>query len=436
MKLFDRVVNNLEERRERVLSGKINCIPCPFPRFSQEWPGIEQGKYYGITAVSKAAKSKFTNFMFLFKPLFYAIDNPDKLRLKIFYFSLEISEEDLYHQLICHLLFVLSKGQYRYSPKDLKSVDSSKPINSEVLEIIKSDEYKKYFEFFEENVRIISAVRNPTGINKIMKDYAKKHGIQHKKIINFINNDTGESTPTEVDDWYEPNDPDEYVMCIVDHISLIQTESYNGKALNLHESIVKLSSEYFVNLRNKYRYIPVVVQQQAVGSEGVENIKLGKLKPSVADMGDCKLTIRDFNTLFGIFSPFKHDLKEYMAYDISKFRDNIRFMEIIISRDGGGGTTCPLYFDGCCDFFKELPLPYETDKLKPVYAMIENINQKPKIAMHIANINNNLKKEDNNVEDFSISKFWFWKNYKYWKYTRTWYKGIKSKRNVFNTSKR
>lgn len=56
MTLFKRVHQNLLDRRERILSGKINCIPWNLPRFENQLPGIEQGKYYLITANSKVGK--------------------------------------------------------------------------------------------------------------------------------------------------------------------------------------------------------------------------------------------------------------------------------------------------------------------------------------------------------------------------------------------
>ena len=51
--LYSRVREIIETRRERLLSGKINCIPWNLPRFEKESPGIEQGKYYLISANSK-----------------------------------------------------------------------------------------------------------------------------------------------------------------------------------------------------------------------------------------------------------------------------------------------------------------------------------------------------------------------------------------------
>ena len=56
MSLYKRVYEDLIMRRERLLEGKINCIPWGFPRFENELPGIEKGKYYLITANSKVGR--------------------------------------------------------------------------------------------------------------------------------------------------------------------------------------------------------------------------------------------------------------------------------------------------------------------------------------------------------------------------------------------
>jgi len=56
MNLYNRVYNDLLERRERILSGKINCIPWGLPRFEDKLPGIEKGTYYLLSANSKIGK--------------------------------------------------------------------------------------------------------------------------------------------------------------------------------------------------------------------------------------------------------------------------------------------------------------------------------------------------------------------------------------------
>ena len=51
--LLNRVLNGLEERRKKVISGGINSIPSPFIRFSEDFLGVEQGKYYVVTGSTK-----------------------------------------------------------------------------------------------------------------------------------------------------------------------------------------------------------------------------------------------------------------------------------------------------------------------------------------------------------------------------------------------
>ena len=119
----------------------------------------------------------------------------------------------------------------------------------------------------------------------------------------------------------------------------------------------------------------MVIQQQNAQQESVDNMKAGKLKPSMDGLGDCKLSGRDANVILGLFSPFRHEIKEYYGYDITFFKDNIRFLEILGGREGGGGTVCPLYFDGAVNYFKELPLSSETGKIQQVINFIKNIRK-------------------------------------------------------------
>jgi hypothetical protein len=53
-----------------------------------ESPGIEQGKYYLITANSKVGKTQIADHLFLYNSVKQMMDNDLDIRLKIFYFSL------------------------------------------------------------------------------------------------------------------------------------------------------------------------------------------------------------------------------------------------------------------------------------------------------------------------------------------------------------
>lgn len=48
-----RTLESVQRRRLKILNGDINSIPSPFRRFSNDFIGVEQGKYYIITSSTK-----------------------------------------------------------------------------------------------------------------------------------------------------------------------------------------------------------------------------------------------------------------------------------------------------------------------------------------------------------------------------------------------
>lgn len=261
MKIYERVLQSLKFRRENILNGNINCIPSPFKRFRDDFVGIEQGKYYLISGITKSAKTQLTSYLFLYNSVLYAYNNPNKISLKIFYYPLEETPDAIILRFMSFLLYNISGKTVRKSPADLKSTNENNIIEEEVLTTLESEKYQKILEFFESVVEFRTE-RHPYGIYKPLKEYADNNGIKHTKTINIIDNFTGEVNPTEAFDYYVPNNPKEYVMAIVDHISLIESE----KGKDLRQSINQLS-EYMIILRNRYNYIPVIIQQQSTNQK-------------------------------------------------------------------------------------------------------------------------------------------------------------------------
>ena len=253
--MIDRVINNLKDRRNNALNGEINCIPFDFTRFSNDIPGIEKDKYYLISGNTKSGKSQLTNYLFLYTPLLYAYHNPEKVRVKIFYFPLEETPENITLRFMSYLLFTLSG--IRIAPIDLKSTNSNKILPQNILDLLESEEYISILKFYEENV-IFLTERNPTGVWRMMLKYAQDTGTIHYKDINITNKETGLVETRQVFDYYEPHDAKEYVLCITDHVSLLENE----RGYDLRQTINKFS-EYMMILRNKYHIIPIVVQQQS-----------------------------------------------------------------------------------------------------------------------------------------------------------------------------
>ena len=367
MSLIDRILDTLDNRRKRILEGDINCIPSPFRRLSNSFPGIEQDKYYLVSGSPKSAKTQLTNYLFVYTPILYAFEHPEQLRVKIFYFPLEETPENITLRFMSYLLYTLSGKQIRISPMDLKSTNADKILDEEILNILKSDEYQKILKFYEDNVLFMSD-RNPTGLYKTIKDYAEKNGTIHRKKVKITNKETGNTEEVEAFDYYEPHDKKEYVIIITDHVSLLNQE----RGMNLRETINKYS-EYMMIARNNYHYIPVSVQQQSTETTNLEAFKSNKIRPTMAGLSDSKYTAKDCSVMFGITNPFAFELPEYLGYDISKLRSHARFLEIVLNREGESNDIAPLYFDGATNYFAELPPSKDSASMQKVYDLIAKL---------------------------------------------------------------
>ena len=97
-----------------------------------------------------------------------------------------------------------------------------------------------------------------------------------------------------------------------------------------------------------------------------------KLEPSLDGLGDNKTIARDVNIALGLFAPDRYKITEHNGYNVIRFRDKYRSMNIMKSRDGIANKKLPLFFNGAVDFFKELP---KSDNMEDIERVYEHINQ-------------------------------------------------------------
>ncbi len=347
--IYNRVVEELKNNKKTRLEGKNIAIPwLNLPKLSTVIPGVQKGRYIIVTANSKVGKTQIADYLFLYEPLNYIFSDKNKanLKLKIFYFSLEMSKEDKVLQMISNKIY--SDKQIIVSTDNLRSYFSGYILPDNLEKLI--DEYQDYFSKVEEVVTFIDKIRNPYGIYKIVREYARNNGKFYKN--------SGEEVDVEKDgmyDYYTPNDPNEQVIIITDHISLLTPE----KGEDIHSTMGRYSSDYCLKMRDNFKYTVVNIQQQSAASEAKKfNLMGGKLiidslRPGADDLGDNKLTGRDADLLIGLFAPNRYKIKTYEGYDITTLKDNYRELSIIFNRRGSS-TNLDLYFEGASNYFREL----------------------------------------------------------------------------------
>lgn len=362
--LFEKTLATIVRNKEIKESGGYNCIPFSFSRLNNYLPGIIKGVQYIITANSGVGKTQLAKFMFVNTPYKFIKENPKAgIRLKIMFFALEESKEEFMYSLITNRL----KEVYGISV----SVSTLQSISTEILSedlLNKIKDCKEYFEDLSQCLDVIDGISNATGIYKYVREYSQKHGIHYyynyktdkekKHVITESEYHTRPDRENYAYAHYIPNDPNEYVIIICDHLSLLQTEA---GAITLHESMTRMSAEYArKQITKHFKYVFVGTQQQASDKEKLQFTTTGrnieqKLEPSLDGLADNKTTQRDALVVLGLFAPDRYGIKSHLGYNIDALKDKYRTLIILKNRIGRPNLKLGLFFDGETNTFKELP---------------------------------------------------------------------------------
>lgn len=365
--LFDRTLGIIRTNKELKDKGGYNTIPFGLPSLDKHVPGIMKGMQYIITANSGVGKTQLTKFLFVNQPYKFIKQHPELgLKLKILYFALEETKEEFMLTLIANrlkedygisvpILMLRSSGEYHLSNDILNKVEAC----------------REYFAELEQSIEVLDHISNPFGIYKYVREYSHANGIHVYRNQVFKHKD-GSETEETLYDHYEPYNPKEFVVVVVDHISLLGAE----KGGTLHDAMTKLSAEYGrKNITKQFGYCLAIVQQQAADKEKLQFTNSGmsidtKLEPSLDGLGDNKMTQRDALCVIGLFAPERYSIGEHLGYNIKVFKDYYRSLSILKNRVGTPNLKLPLLFNGQTNSFSELPKP-GTLEVEQLYTSIK-----------------------------------------------------------------
>lgn len=353
MSIFDQALGVIEHNR----NNRYNCIPYDnkLPRFSEYLPGIEKKNYYLVSGASGAGKSQFTDDFFVFTPYDFVEENDTNIEIEINYFSLELDKVSKMHQWMSRRLF--THYNIRSGIKVLQSVGKNR-LNDHLWMAVQ--ETRNYFEKLESKVKLYDGAITPSRVAAAMENCANQNGtIVTKNVMG------PDGLLTKEFSHYKPNNPNKYIIWILDHYSLLSMEGNKS----IKHTIEDLS-KHFVQARNRYGFIPVPIQQQNSESEDLEHFKNSKLLPSKNGLAESRLTYNDCDTAIGIFAPQKHEIKTDKGYNVIEMRDAYRYINLFKGRWGMDNVGVGLYFDGAVNFFKELKKADQMNSFD--YEMIKN----------------------------------------------------------------
>lgn len=350
---FESALAIIKRNKARKDRGEWNSIPFPFPNLNKYVPGIMQGTYYCTSASSGIGKTQVAKNMFVTSPYEWLTENKTNIKLKIFYFALEESVTEFIMTMISAKLKKLYNKTVPISV--LMSRDMETTLDDETIKQV--EELSDYFKDFEKCIEIIDTLSD---IDK-MYAHVEKYMNYRGKVL-FRNLETGDitdiKTPGYIPYKYEAKDPDEYVMVVVDHVSLV-----TGTDNSLHSNMSSWSNVLARRRLTKfYNCVVVDIQQQSSDVEKMQYSRDGsavedKVKPSLSGYGDNKLTQRNHLVVFGLFAPDRYGIQTYGGIPVQGMNDHIRFLIVLKNRYGPSNVEIPLYFNGATNEFYELPEP-------------------------------------------------------------------------------
>lgn len=369
---------NFIEEVDAGMRGKNQGIPIELSRISKFINNLQRRTYYLIGAPPKCGKTSFVDKLFVIDPYKEYLAGKN---IKVLYFSYEIPLVDKMAKFAAYYMYseygilddkgepypmeyILGRGSYMLTPEHREIVQ--KIYDNQLTGIFGKEgaDGKRtggMVEFHED-------VQNPTGIRNEVIAFA---GTRGKFIVEpykqKIHNDDGTTEIREKTKivGYKPNDENEMVFVIVDHLGRMAKEKGGDEKSNID----KMSSS-FVWIRNLTGYSPVAVQQIGRNMSAIERLKFQgeELQPTRDDFKGSGNPIEDCNMAMSLFNPSMHShIHRHLDYDLDILRGEYRSFHLLESRNTESGVAVPLYFVGQTGLFMELPkankFPHVVEKI-------------------------------------------------------------------------
>lgn len=329
---------------EKGIEGKNQGIPTGFIELDKHINGIQKGIYTLIGGNSGTGKSAYAHLAYILNPYDWLQKNLDKtdFRLRVILNSMERSTKYLLAKWTC-LKIYQDKGFILDVPTLLGWQGATYKLTEELRQLIYDCE--EYFEKMSDVVTIHSGATNATGLYFRGKNYAEANGkIEHI---------------SEHEKVYIPNNPNEVVILLNDHVGKVTSE-VNGGIRLLDKAILDKHTEMMGGLRDFYHMSPVDISQfnRSIGS--TDRIKNKQVSPEPDDFKGSGDMYENADVCLGLFNPYKFKINDFLGYDIPKFvspsgENRFRSVSVIKNSYGADDVIIGMNFLGENGHFRELP---------------------------------------------------------------------------------
>lgn len=269
MNNVDLLFNRIEKGRE----GKNIGLKTGIEKFDKYTGGIQKGVYTLVFGLSGSGKSSFVLYANIYRPL---KDYPDK-DIKLIYYSLELSAELLLAKLMC--LYIYEEFGKVISYTDLMSWQEV--LSDDAYECVKAS--KEWLNSIQDKLIIFDKQLNAKSFYATMMPLLNQWGT-------FEESDDGKRK------IYIKNNPEQYVIVVIDHIGLCTPQTGNTK-----KQEIDMISQYAVRLRERCQVSFYVLQQENRNSSDMDRRKADLTECSSEDLKDLLKINLKFTWIISIF---------------------------------------------------------------------------------------------------------------------------------------
>lgn len=331
--------DDLYDEVKHGMSGRNSGIPMGFNRLNR-FIGIRKRIYYLVGGLTGSGKTSFIDDAFVLNPYDWYIskENKTNIKLRIIYRSMERSRVYKLAKWASRRLF-LEQGVIFPIGKLLSwNKDDKLTLDEHDLFLTCKD----YINELEQVITIIDGPENPVGIAKDLQKFALERG----KIEQL----------DEYNKVYIPDDPNEIVIVVLDHIGLLKLT----KDLTTKKQAIDKMSDELRYARDFFGYSPVVVSQFNRDIANPIRIKQGDVEPQLEDFKESGQTQDDADVVIALFDPMRYNVPDKSGYSLDNLRDDFgakyyRSLRLIKNSYGEDDVRIGLGFLGQVGLFKELP---------------------------------------------------------------------------------
>ncbi len=329
---FDSFLEKVKQGR----SGDMVWIPSPYDRLKDKI-GISKKQYTLLGGDPGTGKSAFIDTTYIIHIFQWYMNNKDDVSFKpkIILRSMERSKEYRIAKWVCQLMF--RKFNILIDVRTIFGMHSGDSIiDDELME--KIEECRGLVEKMEDYITVIDGRTNPTGAYAEFRHYALSNGTLYKKDsdgnlhrcvydedeklkkkwkrISIHQYPDGYRPPEKYEQKYIPDDEEEIVIPIVDHIGEYRSENgLTGKAL------LDKAGERTVTLRDLYGMSPIDVSQFNRNLSDTRR-RTGKgidLQPEEQDFMGSSTMYQRCDLAIALFNPHRYSVNTHLGYPVQNF---------------------------------------------------------------------------------------------------------------------